>query len=37
MQFCFNVTEISFDTTNRNILIIIKTKVTNIGIKLSSI
>ena len=30
----FNITEISFDMTNRNILIIIKTKVTTVGIKL---
>ena len=33
----FNITEISFDMTNRNILIIIKTKVTTVGIKLGLI
>ena len=34
---CFNVRETSFDMTNRNISIIIKTKVTSNGIKLSLI
>ena len=34
---CFNVSEISFDMTNRNISIMIKTKVTSNGIKLNLI
>ena len=34
---CFNVREIPFDMTNRNISILIKTKVTGNGIKLSLI
>ena len=33
----FNVREISFDMTNRNILVTIKTKVTSIDIKLNLI
>ena len=36
-SICFNVREIPFDMTNRNISILIKTKVTGNGIKLSLI